>query len=133
MLRYILKIFWPKISKNYCPRVFQHMFIEVLNRFKLANDTVKLGTKYVHSFQIFKGNRNNWAIAIIHMLDRLATNVMVDEIWQSITTILSDLCKVNKALAVEIQSIIGSAWCPGQAFCNLYFTLAIPEGIKTVL
>ena len=104
---------------------------------EIAAAVVKVGDKIraLKSLQISKGNRNNWAIAIIHMLDRLATssNVTVDEIWQSITTMVSDLCKVNKALAVEIQSIIGSAWCPGQAFCNLHFTLAIPEAIKTVL
>ena len=46
---------------------------------------------------------------------------------------VSALCKVNKQLASEIQSMIGSAWLPGQAFCNLHFSLALPEGIKNIL
>ena len=46
---------------------------------------------------------------------------------------VSDLCKVNRQLATEIQMMIGSKWLPGQAFCNLHFTLAIPEGIKEIL
>ena len=45
---------------------------------------------------------------------------------------VSDLCKVNKQLTSEIQGMIGSEWLLGQAFCNLYFTLAIPEGIKSM-
>ena len=42
------------------------------------------------------------------------------------------LCKVKKNLACEIQSIIGS-WKPGQVSCNVHFTLAIAEGIKSVV
>ena len=29
--------------------------------------------------------------------------------------------------------MIGSQWKPGQVFCNVHFTLAIPEAIKLVL
>ena len=50
----------------------------------IAAAVVKVGDKIraLKSSQISKGNRNNWAIATIHMLDRLATssNVTVDEI-----------------------------------------------------
>lgn len=69
------------------------------------------------------------------MLDRLATATSsnIENIWRSVTAMVSDLCKVNKKLAAEIKSMIGSEWIPGQAFCNLHFTLAIPEGIKSIL
>ena len=40
---------------------------------------------------------------------------------------VSDLCKVNKQLALEIQGMIGSECFPGQAFYNLHFTLAINQ------
>ena len=98
---------------------------------------VKVGDKIraLKSLKIGKGDRSNWASAIIHLLDRLATatKVEVEDKWRSITAIVSDLCKVNKKLAAEIQAMIGSEWMPGQAFCNLHFTLAIPEGIKGIL
>ena len=90
---------------------------------------VKVGDKIraLKALQISKGNRSNWATAIIHMLDRLATSskVTVDEIWQSITTMVSDLCKVNKGLTAEVQSMIGSGWCPVRHFA--IFTLLWPS------
>ena len=69
------------------------------------------------------------------MLDRLATasSSTIDNIWKSISSILSDLCKVNRYLSLEIQKMIGATWKPGQLFCNLHFTIAIPEGIKAVM
>ena len=47
--------------------------------------------------------------------------------------LLSDLCVVNKNLATETQAVIGSEWKPGQVFCNVHFTLAIAEGIKSII
>ena len=69
------------------------------------------------------------------MLDRLATASSKDisTIWNNIVAMLSDLCKVNRDLALEVKKLIGVEWLPGQIFCNLHFTLAIPEGIKKVL
>ena len=69
------------------------------------------------------------------MLDRLATagNSNIDAIWSNVSAFLSDLCKVNLHLAEEVKSMIGSTWKPGQAFCNLHFTLAIPTGIKEII
>ena len=69
------------------------------------------------------------------MLDRLATacNAEIDTVWHNLSVFLSDLCKVNLHLAEEVKSKIGSVWKPGQAFCNLHFTLAIPTGIKDVI
>ena len=69
------------------------------------------------------------------MLQRLglASNNDIHSIWSNVSAMISDLCKVNKGLASEIQTLLGSSWQPGQAFCNLHFTLAIPEAIKAVL
>ena len=95
---------------------------------------MKVGDKIcaLKYLKISKGDRSNWATAIIHMLDRLiaASKVEIEAIWKSITAMVSDLCKVNKQLPSEIQGMIESVWLFGQAFCNLHFTLAIPEGIK---
>ena len=69
------------------------------------------------------------------MLDRLAIagNSNIDAVWSNVSAFLSDLCKVNLHLAEEVKSMIGSTWKPGQAFCNLHFTLAIPTGIKEII
>ena len=103
----------------------------------IAGMVMKVGDKICafKSLKISKGDRSNWATAIIHMLDHLATasKVEIETICKSITAMVSDLCKVNKQLASEIQGMTGSEWLPGQAFCNLHFTLAIPEGIKSML
>ena len=103
----------------------------------IAASLVKTGDKFraLKSVQITKGTTNNWANAIIYMLKRLAvaSNQDVKDIWQSVSAIISDLCKVNKTLASEIKSLLVSTWEPGQAFCNLHFTLAVPEAIKSVL
>ena len=48
-------------------------------------------------------------------------------------SMVTDLCKVNHSLAEAIQKMIGSKWLPVQAFCNLHYTLAIPEGIRHIL
>ena len=103
----------------------------------IAGSVIKVGDKIraLKSVQITKGSRKNWSAAIIHLLKRLAvaSNNEVDSVWRSVTAVLSDLCKVNKHLAAEIQAMIGSEWKPGQVFCNLHFTLAVPEAIKSVL
>ena len=40
---------------------------------------------------------------------------------------------MNRNLSLEIQKMIGATCKLGQLFCNLYFTLALLEGIKAVL
>ena len=69
------------------------------------------------------------------MLKRLATSSSsnVETIWKKISALLSDLCSVNKHLALEIQHVIGSTWKPGQIFCNLHYTLGISQGIKSIM
>ena len=95
---------------------------------------MKIGDKIraLRSLKIFKGYRSNWATAIIHMFDRLTTALKVEikTKWKNITAMVSDLHKVNKQLTSEIQGMIESECLLGQAFCDLHFTLAIPEGIK---
>ena len=104
---------------------------------EIAATVTKVGDKIraLKAVPITKGTGENWASAIIYMLDRLATasSSSIDVMWKSLSSILSDLCKVNKNLSVEIQKMIGSSWQPGQLFCNLHFTLAVPEGIKAVM
>ena len=103
----------------------------------IAANLVKIGDKFraLKTVKITQGTTNNWATAIIYMLRRLsvASNNDVHSIWGNVTALISDLCRVNKTLASEIRTLLGSSWQPGQAFCNLHFTLAIPEAIKSVL
>ena len=104
---------------------------------EIAATVTKVGDKIraLKAVPITKGTRENWASAIIYMVGRLATALFsnIDNVWMSLSSILSDLCKVNKNLSVEIQKMIGSTWQPGQLFCNLHFTLAVPDVIKTVM
>ena len=104
---------------------------------EVGASVVKVGDK-IRSLKISRlsnGTRENWADFIYHLLDRLATasNVDIVEVWENVSAFLSDLCKVNLHLAKNVHQIIGSSWVPGQAFCNLHFTLAVPVGIKEVL
>ena len=46
---------------------------------------------------------------------------------------LLDLSKVNRNLNLDIQQVTGSTWKPGQILCNLHFSLAVSEGIKSQL
>ena len=82
--------------------------------------------------RIGKGDQSTWADVVVHMLERLSTasNNEIVIIWESIKTMLSDLCKVNRNLAAEISKLIGSEWIPGQLFCVLHYVLAIPVAIK---
>ena len=84
--------------------------------------------------RIGKGDRSTWAEVVTHMLKRLSTasKENVGAVWESISTMLSDLCKVNRNLAAEVSKLVGSAWIPGQLFCVLHYVLAIPEAIKSV-
>ena len=103
----------------------------------IAASVVKVGDKIraLRSTQIASGTRDNWASTLFYMLDRLATasDSDIDTIWSNVSAFLSDLCKVNLHLAEEVRALIGSTWKPGQAFCNLHFTLAIPTGIKEII
>lgn len=99
---------------------------------------VKVGDKMsaLRAQQMGSGTRENWANTIIHLLDRLAKasdKYSVLELWESIKSILDDLCKVNRGLGLEIKALLGSTWAPGELHCVMHYSLAIPEAIKTVL
>ena len=81
--------------------------------------------------RIGKGACLTWADVILHMLQRLtvASGHDIMLIWESIKTMLSDLCKVNM-WASEISKLIGSSWICGQLLCVLHYVLEIPESIK---
>ena len=103
---------------------------------EMSAAVVKVGGKFraLKGVKIGKSDRGNWAKAIYHMLDLLSTSSshQIASIWENIVAMLSDLCKVNLDLAIAIRSLIGVEWLPGQVFCNLHYTLAIPEGIKKI-
>ena len=94
---------------------------------EIAGCVVKTGDrmKAFKALKIGKADRENWAKAIYQMLDRLATASHKDIkiIWQNIVVMVTDLCKVNHELAFEVKKLVGTDWLPGQAFCNLHFTL----------
>ena len=100
----------------------------------LAGAVVKVSShiRALKCLQIGKGDRENWAKAIYHMLDRLAaaSNKDVGNIWCNLVAMVSDLCIVHLNLAIEVKKLVGVEWVPGQVFCNLHYTLTIPEGIK---
>ena len=104
---------------------------------EIAAAVVKVGThvRALKALQLKKGDRENWAKAIYHMLDRQATasSAEVGVVWKSIVAMVRDLCKVNISLFQEVKQLTDTEWLPEQAFCNLHFTLAIPEGIKTII
>ena len=103
----------------------------------IAANVIKVGDKFraLKAVSITQGTTKNWATAIIYMLRCLtiASNHEIHSIWENVSAMVSDLCKVNRTLACEIQSLLGSSWKPGQAFCNLHFTLVIPDAAKSVL
>ena len=80
----------------------------------IAGMVVKVGNKIcaIKFLKISKDDRSNWATAIIHMLhcSIAVSKVEIEAIWKSITAMVSNLCKVNKQLASEIQGMIGSEW-----------------------
>ena len=104
---------------------------------EIAAMTVNVGgrTRAVKALQITATDRDNWSAAVINILDRLSTasGNELEVIWKSVQCIISDLCKVNVGLAQTIKEQIGLDWAPGQAYCNLHFTLAVPEAVKTVM
>ena len=84
---------------------------------------------------IKKGKRENWASAVVYILDPLATasSSTINSIWKNISSILSDLCKVNRNLSLKSLKMVGATGKPGQQFCKFHFILAVLEGIKAVM
>ena len=67
-------------------------------------------------------NHASWVGTLVHMLERLsrASGRDVSEIWKSIMIMVSDMCRVNMNLAIDVAKALGCSWVPGQAFCNLH-------------
>ena len=85
----------------------------------MAAAVVKVGdhVRALEATKIGKGDRENWATAIYHMLNHLATASSRDigNIWRSIVSMLSDLCKVNLHLANEVKKAIVLSGCQGRS------------------
>ena len=75
--------------------------------------------------------RENWAETIIHQLQRLsaASDQSVADIYQSICSLVSDSCKVNKGLSALISAKLGLEWIPGQLYCLIHSVLGFQDGI----
>ena len=52
------------------------------------------------------------------------------ELWYNIILIISDQCKTNKGLAVEVASKLGVTHQPGQIYCNIHPILMFDEKVK---
>ena len=74
----------------------------------IAGTVVKLSShiRALKRLQIGKGDRENWAKTIYHMLGRLATvsNRDIGNIWCDLVAMVSDLFKVNLNLALKLKS-----------------------------
>ena len=77
---------------------------------EIAAVYAKIGDKIraLRCLQLAKGDRKNWATAIVHLLKRLASasNTDIDTVWRQISAVLSDLCAVNKNLAKENKVLL---------------------------
>jgi hypothetical protein len=75
--------------------------------------------------------RTNWADTIIHQLQKLsvASDKSVTDIYESICSLVSDSCNVNKGLAAMISAKLGLEWVPGQLYCLIHSVLGFQEGL----
>ena len=73
-----------------------------------------------------KSTRENWASAIIYILNWLATasSFSIDAVWESLSSILSDPCS-QKNLSVKIKKMIEPSKQSGELFCSLHFLVAL--------
>ena len=103
---------------------------------KMAGAVLKVGSKYraLRLQTIGSGNHSSWVDTIVHMLKRLATASRndVSKIWKSIMIMVSDMCRVNMNLAVDVAQQLGCSWKPGQAYCNLHPRLMMSRCIVEV-
>ena len=78
--------------------------------------------------------QENWANLIDYMLSRMAVASEEDKknLWYNIILIISDQCKTNKGLAVEVANKLGVTHQPGQIYCNIHPVLMFDEKLKKV-
>ena len=100
---------------------------------KMAGAIVKVGEKYrpLRLQTLGSENHSSWVETLIHMLKRLAiaSGQDVHTIWRSIMVLVSDMCKVNMNLAMDVAQQLGCSWQPGQAYCNLHPRLMMSRSI----
>ena len=75
--------------------------------------------------------QDNWAETIIHQLKRLSTasDIPIEEIYETIKAIISDACSVNKGLAKTLSAKLGVRWVPGQLYCCIHTVLGFQSGM----
>ena len=103
---------------------------------KMAGAIVKVGEKYraLRLQTLGSENHSSWVETIVHMIKRLAiaSGQEVSSIWRSIMVLVSDMCKVNMNLAIDVAQQLGCAWQPGQAYCNLHPRLMMSRSVVEI-
>lgn len=103
---------------------------------KMAGAVMKVGDKYRSLKLQTLGSENHasWVGTLVHMLERLslASGRDVSEIWKSIMIMVSDMCRVNMNLAIDVAKTLGCSWVPGQAYCNLHPRLMMSRMVVEV-
>ena len=103
---------------------------------KMAGAVMKVGDKYrpLRLQTLGSENHSSWVETLIHMIKRLAiaSGQDVANIWKSIMVLVSDMCKVNMNLAIDVAKELGCAWQPGQAYCNLHPRLMMSRSIVEI-
>ena len=103
---------------------------------KMAGAVCKVGDKYrsLKLQTLGSETHDSWVGTLVHMLKRLslASGQDVSEIWKSIMVMVSDMCKVNMNLAVDVAKVLGCSWVPGQAYCNLHPRLMMSRMVVEV-
>ena len=91
-------------------------------------------SKISRSLTLGKGERENWAKFIDHVLTRmsLASEIEKKELWYSVLLFISDQFKTNKGLAKEVAKYMGLEHEPGQKYCNIHPVLMFDEKMKKV-
>ena len=103
---------------------------------KMAGAVLKVGERHraLRLQTIGSETHASWVETVSHMVKRLAlaSGQDVVNIWKSIMVMVSDMCKVNMNLAVDVAKELGCSWTPGQAFCNLHPRLMMSRSIVEV-
>ena len=103
---------------------------------KMAGAVMKIGEKYrpLRLQTLGSENHSSWVETIVHMIKRLAiaSRQEVSSIWKSIMVLVSDMCKVNMNLAIDVAKQLGCAWQPGQAYCNLHPRLMMSRSVVEI-
>ena len=85
--------------------------------------------------QIGSGTKINWAGVFCQSLKRLQQASGRDKIvlWKCVKLFTQDLCQSTKGVSKEVARLLGTDYIPGDAFCNLHYTIAVQLDIKDVM